>query len=135
MSVGKTGDSYKDSYICFTQVYVYGIAYFPFHSVFHSVPFSVLFTVPRFSNTPVYLPSDVHKSEYCAHKTKKLGLTFQRKYLCCVPREVKEVRKKTIHYHTVHAYCLKLLLTVGLKRQEWQRCEYCTIKNKIMYLL
>ena len=37
----------KKVYICFTQVYVYGIAYFPFHSVFHSVPFSV----PRFSNT------------------------------------------------------------------------------------
>ena len=37
----------KTVYICFTQVYVYGIAYFPFHSVFHSVPYSVL----RFSNT------------------------------------------------------------------------------------
>ena len=32
---------------CFTQVYAYGIAYFPFHSGFHSVPFSVL----RFRNT------------------------------------------------------------------------------------
>ena len=51
LSVGKTGDSYKDIKrvcICFTQVYVYGIPYFPFHSVFHSFPFSV----PRFSNTP-----------------------------------------------------------------------------------
>ena len=38
----------KIVFICFTQVYVYGIAYFLFHSVFHSVPFSV----PRFSNTP-----------------------------------------------------------------------------------
>ena len=37
----------KIVYICFTQVYVYGIEYFPFHSVFHSV----LFSVPRFSNT------------------------------------------------------------------------------------
>ena len=46
-------------YICFTQVCVYGIAYFPFHSVFHSVPFSV----PRFSNT--------HKSN---EHTRKLVL-------------------------------------------------------------
>ena len=37
----------KTVYICFTEVYVYGIAYFPFHYVFHSVPFSI----PRFSNT------------------------------------------------------------------------------------
>ena len=42
----------KIVYICFTQVCVYGIAYFPFHSVFHSVPFSV----PRFSNTPYITP-------------------------------------------------------------------------------
>ena len=35
----------KIVYICFTQAYVYGIAYFPFHSVFHSVP--------RFNNTRV----------------------------------------------------------------------------------
>ena len=37
----------KIVYICFTQVDVYGIAYFPFHSV----PYSVPFFVPRFSNT------------------------------------------------------------------------------------
>ena len=41
--------------LCFKQVYVYRIAYFPFHSVFHSlpisVPISVPFSVPRFSNT------------------------------------------------------------------------------------
>ena len=42
LSVGKI------VYACFTQAYVYGIAYSPFHSVFHSVSFSV----PRFSNTP-----------------------------------------------------------------------------------
>ena len=41
----------KIVYICITQVYLYGIAHFPFHSVFHSVPFSVPFSVPRFSNT------------------------------------------------------------------------------------
>ena len=33
-------------------IYVYDIAYFPFHSVFHSFPFSVAFSIPRFSNTP-----------------------------------------------------------------------------------
>ena len=36
----------KIVYTCFTRVCIYGIAYFPFHSVFHSVPFSV----SRFSN-------------------------------------------------------------------------------------
>ena len=43
----KTGDLYKENvYICNTQeyVHVYHIAYFPFHSFFRSVPFSV----PRF---------------------------------------------------------------------------------------
>ena len=79
--------------------------------IFHFIPFSIPFRFPfclpfRVLVTPPFnVPSDGHKSEYCAHKTKKLGRTFQRKYLCCVPREVKEVRKKRIHYHTVHAYC------------------------------
>ena len=41
---------------CFTKVYVYRIAYFPFHSVFLSVSFSVPFSVPRFSNTLLNIP-------------------------------------------------------------------------------
>ena len=47
LSVRKRVIHTRTVYICFTQVYVYGIAYFPFHSIFLSVPFSV----PRFSNT------------------------------------------------------------------------------------
>ena len=47
LSVRKRVIHTKKVYICFTKVYEYRIAYFPFHSVFLSVPFSV----PRFSNT------------------------------------------------------------------------------------
>ena len=43
---------------CYTKVYVYRIAYFPFHSVFLSVSFSV----PRFSNTKQTPAQIVHFS-------------------------------------------------------------------------
>ena len=62
MSVGKTGDSYKDS------VYIFYASTCIWHciSVFHSVPFSV----PRFSNTLL----NFNLAEYCGPGTLNFNL-------------------------------------------------------------